>query len=83
MAKAEKLLKRIASEPKDFHWEELVTLMRSFRFELHRGGGSSRKFIQKETRVTLSLHEPHPSGMLKQYQIRMVVELLRNEGYLQ
>ncbi len=82
MAKAEKLLKRIASEPKDLHWEELVTLMRSLGFDLHRGSGSSRKFVQKETRVTLSLHEPHPSGILKQYQIRMVVELLRNEGCL-
>ena len=79
MSKAEKLLKRIQGKPKDFTWGELTTLLADFGYELVNGSGSSRKFIHPATKVVLMMHEPHPGNILKAYQVKAVLELLRAE----
>jgi hypothetical protein len=83
MSKQEKLIRRLLSKPKDFTWPELVSLMTAFGFEVEKSSGSSRKFIQPGTEATLFLHEPHPSKVLKPYQIRDVIHLLKSEGFIQ
>lgn len=47
-----------------------------------KGSGSRRKFVHRETKVTISLHEPHPANILKAYQIRDVLLHLKQEKYL-
>lgn len=69
--------------PKDFTWDELTTVMSAFGFALKTTGGSGRKFIHIETGVTLFMHEPHPSKVLKAYQLREAIDLLRREGFVQ
>jgi hypothetical protein len=83
VSKQEKLLRRLASKPTDFTWSELVSLMTALKFEIEKASGSGRKFIHSETEVTLFIHEPHPSRVLKAYQIRDVVQLLKAEGFIQ
>jgi predicted RNA binding protein YcfA (HicA-like mRNA interferase family) len=83
MSKAGKFLKRIQSKPKDFTWGELTTLLAGFGFELVKGNGSSRKFIHPATKVVLMMHEPHPGNILKAYQVRAALDLLRAEGHIQ
>jgi hypothetical protein len=56
--------------------------MEHFGFELKTGGGSGRKFIHPETRATLFMHEPHPSSILKVYQVRDAVAFLTKEGFI-
>ncbi|MDQ2925437.1 MAG: type II toxin-antitoxin system HicA family toxin [Acidobacteriota bacterium] len=56
--------------------------MTGFGFELKKGSGSSRKFQHPQYEVSHRLHEPHPSGVLKQYQVRQVIEFLIEEEYL-
>ena len=46
------------------------------------GGGSRRKFFNPETGVSISLHEPHPRNELKAYQVRAVLDHLKQEGLL-
>jgi hypothetical protein len=82
MAKIEKFLRRLSSKPADFEWSELKAIMLHFGFELKTTGGSGRKFIHRETRAAHVIHEPHPSKVLKAYQVRDAIAFLTKEGYL-
>ena len=82
MSRAGKAIQRLLSSPKDFTWQELKTIMESFGYELKTGDGSARKFIHPVSKVTLMLHEPHPSGILKVYQVRAAVKLLKQEKHV-
>ena len=84
MSRKEKLIKRFLSCPKDFTWEELVSLLVGLGFqEANTGktGGSRRRFIH-ETQVVIALHKPHPQNILKRYQIEQIIEILRGEELL-
>lgn len=84
MSRKEKLIKRFLSCPKDFTWEELVSLLIGLGFqEANTGktGGSRRRFIS-ETQVVITLHKPHPQNILKRYQIEQIIEILRGEELL-
>ena len=83
MTKAQKLLKRFQSRPKDFTWNELLTLLASLGFELRATDGSNRKFIHAQTGVILMMHEPHPGSILKAYQVRAALDFLKQEGYIE
>jgi HicA toxin of bacterial toxin-antitoxin, len=82
MSKQEKALRRLASKPKDYSWQELVTLMTGLSFTLENAGGSGRKFVQTETGATLFIHAPHPDKTLKAYQIRDAIDILKRGGFL-
>jgi predicted RNA binding protein YcfA (HicA-like mRNA interferase family) len=82
MSKQEKLSRRLLSKPKDFTWSGLVSLMLALGFHVERSSGSGRKFIHEETEAVLFIHEPHPSKVLKPYQVRDVVMLLEREGLI-
>lgn len=84
MSRKEKLLKRIKGRPRDFTWDELTSLLKSLGYEQAKPGttgGSRRRFVH-ETYPTITLHKPHPSNVLKMYQISQIIELLENEGLL-
>ena len=84
MTKIDRLKKRFLSKPKDFSWDELTKLLKSFGYALQTGGktgGSKRKFIDDEG-VEIRLHEPHPGKILKQYQMREIIKHLEKEGHI-
>jgi len=82
MSKQQEILKRLLSKPIDFTWPELATLMKGLSYDLQKAGGSGRKFVHSATGSTLFIHEPHPSKVLKQYQVRDVLHHLTKEGQL-
>lgn len=85
MAKSEKLLKRLLSNPKDFTFGELETLLNSLGFQLLNVGGTSGsavRFVNRETGQVIRLHKPHPSPILKQYLIKFVIGELKKGGFL-
>ena len=78
MSKKEKLIARFLSIPSDFHYDEMVKLLGYFAFqELRKGktSGSRVKFINSEG-VPLMMHKPHPTGIMKRYQLKQVKEVL-------
>ena len=79
MSKLQKAVARLLAKPVDYTWDELQTLMSVLGYELRTSGGSGRKFYDPATKALLFLHEPHPSRILKAYQIRAVIQFLRNE----
>ncbi len=78
ISKREKLINRFLSMPSDFHYNEMVKLLAYFGFEEVKKGktsGSRVKFENTES-VPIMLHKPHPSGIMKKYQMRQVKEIL-------
>lgn len=78
MTKKEKLIVRFLSLPSDFHYDEVVKLLGHFNFtEVKKGktSGSRVKFVNNEG-VIIMLHKPHPSGIMKRYQLKQIKEVL-------
>ena len=78
MSKKEKLLARFLTIPSDFHYNEMVKLLGYYNFkEVKKGktSGSRVKFINPD-KVPIILHKPHPSGIMKRYQLKQIKEVL-------
>ncbi len=86
MSKKEKLIKRFLNMPTDFHYDEMVKLLGYFGFsEVPKGkkSGSRVKFEDTE-RTPIILHKPHPSGIMKKYQMKQSkrgIRLMKNLEY--
>jgi len=64
--------------PSDFHYDEKVKLLGYFGFEEEKKGktsGSRVKFVNRQG-VPIMLHKPHPSGIMKKYQLKQIREVL-------
>lgn len=79
MSKLQKAIERLLAKPVDYTWDELLSLIVGLGFELRTSGGSGRKFFDPATKALFFLHEPHPSKILKAYQIRALIQFLRKE----
>lgn len=82
MSKRQKAIDRLQSRPSEYEWGELALLMDAFGYELKTTSGSGRKFIHRETRATLFMHQPHPTKILKTYQVREAIRFLKQEGHI-
>ncbi len=86
MSKAEKLLNRFLSKPKDFTYNELKKLLLGFGYGnigTGKTAGSRVAFMNPESKHIIKLHKPHPRPELKRYQLDYVEEALRNKGVIQ
>lgn len=84
MSRKDKLVTKLQRKPKDFTWNELVTLLNALGYrELKRGktGGSRRRFVH-DSAALISLHEPHPGNELKAYQVELILETLTQEDLI-
>ena len=84
MSKREKLMQRFLCFPRDFTWQELVSMLAGFGYELSHSGstsGSRVKFLHEEL-PPIILHKPHPTPVLKRYQMEQLAEFLKKEGVL-
>ena len=84
MSKKEKLIKRLLARPKDFTFDELVTLWGFFGYEKDNSGktsGSAVKF-RNASGDTIWLHKPHPSNQLKTYQVKDTINDLTERNLL-
>ncbi len=83
MSQKDKLLDKLLKKPKDFTFDEMVSLLLYLGYELKQGGtGSGVKFIKKNSNEVINFHKPHPSGILKRYVLDQVIEKLRKDGLL-
>ena len=80
MSKHNKTIRRLFSRPTDFGWNELVPLMRALGFDLKVTSGSHRKFIHRSTGAVHFICEPHPSKVLKPYQVRDLIAFFKAQG---
>ncbi|MDE7186091.1 MAG: type II toxin-antitoxin system HicA family toxin [Lachnospiraceae bacterium] len=83
MSKKDKLIERLLKRPKDFTFDEMVSLLAYFGYELKQGGsGSGVKFIKIGSNEVINFHRPHPNGILKKYVLDQVIEKLGKDGLL-
>ena len=76
MSKREKLLARLRSRPKDFTWEDLVSVLKHHDCAVEKGAGSRRRFVHTPSGKHISLHEPHPANIVKMYVLDQTIEFI-------
>ena len=80
-----KLIKRLKTRPKDFSFDEAETLLNYFSYHKSNKGktsGSRVMFINDDHSGVILLHKPHPNNVLKDYQVKQLIEFLTQEGLL-
>lgn len=83
MSQKDKLIARLLKKPKDFTFDEMVSLLAYLGYSLKQGGtGSGVKFTRDSSNEVINFHKPHPNGILKKYVLDQVVEKLRKDGLL-
>ena len=85
MSRKEKLIKRFLSQPKDFTFQELVTLFSIFGFTVNKKGttsGSRVEFVNDAAEKSYSMHKPHPSNVLKPYAMKQALDFLKDENFV-
>lgn len=78
MSNKDKLIKRFLSFPSDFHFDEVTKLLGYFECDFMKGGkisGSRMKFMNSKN-DQIKLHKPHPTGIMKRYQLKQIKEKL-------
>ncbi|MDR1558617.1 MAG: type II toxin-antitoxin system HicA family toxin [Clostridiales bacterium] len=83
MSQIDKLIARLKSKPKDFTFDEAKALLESFGYVMSVSGktSGSRVCLVRNKKV-FRMHKPHPRKELLAYQIRELIDELKQEGLL-
>lgn len=84
LGQKEKLIERLKSKPKDFTFDDAELLLKYFEYRRSNKGktsGSRVMFISNE-HPSILLHKPHPRKELLEYQIKQLIEILKQEGLI-
>lgn len=85
MGQKEKLIKKLLSNSISFTFEEAETLPGYFSYKRSNKGktsGSRVIFSSEEYKTKILLHKPHPRKELLEYQIKQLIDQLKQEGLL-
>lgn len=84
MTQIDKLMKRFLSMPNDFTWVELRRVLVGLRYEETQAGktSGSRVRFMHEDYPPISLHKPHPKPTLKEYQVKQILQTLKERGQI-
>jgi hypothetical protein len=84
IGKKEKALLRLRGRPKDYTFVEAVALAKALGATVSNKGHSSGSRTQfRLNRARLEIHEPHPRKELLPYQIRGMIEFLKEAGVIE
>ena len=85
MGSKEKLIERFKKLPKDFTFEESVSLLGYFGHRQHNKGATSSsriRFKNEETGQWIDLHRPHPDSIMKGWMMKTIYQHLKNNGLI-
>jgi hypothetical protein len=85
MGQKDKLISKLISHPKDLTFNEAVTLLKYFDYTLDNKGktsGSRVIFVNRRSGCTILMHKPHSGKELLDYQIKQLIDQLRQEGLI-
>ncbi|MCP3891672.1 MAG: type II toxin-antitoxin system HicA family toxin [Desulfobulbaceae bacterium] len=77
-----KALDKLQNKPTDFKWPQVERIMLHFGYKLLQGDGSRVKFYNKEKNSLLLLHKPHNPKTLRPYQVDLIINKLKEDGYI-
>lgn len=84
MTQLDKLIKRLLTFPTDFSWIELKKILLSLGYKQSHAGktsGSRVRFIHNDFEPII-LHKPHPTSILKGYQLKQIITALQDRGVI-
>ena len=76
MNKKDKLIQRFCNLPRDFTFDEMVSLFAQCGFMLNNKGstsGSRVEFINEKENHSYIMHKPHPQNIIKGYVMKQGV----------
>ena len=84
MGQKEKLINRLLSKPKDFTFKEAETLLGYLDYSRYDKGktSGSRVVFVSESHPPIMLHKPHPRKELLDYQVKQLIETLKQEDLI-
>ncbi|MDR1517936.1 MAG: type II toxin-antitoxin system HicA family toxin [Dysgonamonadaceae bacterium] len=81
MSTKEKLIERFKSQPSDFTFDEVVTMLRKLGYTKNNKGKTSGSRVEFESDGdSLILHKPHPNNTMKGYQMKQILEYLNKHN---
>ncbi len=81
MGSKEKLVERFKKKPKDFTYEETLSLLAYFGYQEHTKGstsGSRVRFKNEATGAYIDIHRPHPGSIMKEWMVKTIYQHLKN-----
>ena len=85
MGTKDKLKERFKRKPKDFTYEETVTLLSQLGYaEYNKGAtsGSRVRFKNEALGTYIDIHRPHPGSIMKEWMVKTIFQHLRNNGLI-
>jgi len=86
MGTKEKLIERFKTQPKNFTFNEMKSLMGGFGFELSNKGktsGSRVRFQHTELKIIIDIHKPHTSGApIRETTMKDIFNTLSNSNLI-
>ena len=84
MGQKEKLINRLKSRPKDFTFDEVESLLGYLDYKRSDKGrtSGSRVMFVSDNHPPIMMHKPHPRKELLDYQIKQLLEMLKQEGLI-
>ena len=85
MGSKDKLLERFKKKPKDFTYEETVSLLAHFGYSEYQKGatsGSRVRFKNEATGSYIDIHRPHPGSIMKEWMVKTIYQHLKNNGLI-
>lgn len=85
MSQLEKAIERLLSCPKDYSYDEAVSLMNKLGFREDNKGktsGSRVRFFRETDKRVVLLHKPHPQSTMKLYAVKELKLFLESIGEL-
>ncbi|OQX76468.1 MAG: hypothetical protein B6D64_09775 [Bacteroidetes bacterium 4484_276] len=85
MSSIEQLIEKLLTKPRDFTWNELGKLLKSYGYEELKSGKTARSrraFVNNFSNHVIRLHKPHPGSILKKYQVDRIIDELKKEELL-
>lgn len=83
MGKKDKLIQKLKTIPKDFTFDEMLSLLEYLGFSVSNKGktsGSRIKFYKGD--MVIILHKPHPRKELLEYQLKQILDILMKESLI-
>ena len=85
MGRKEKLIRRFLQLPKDFTFDEIITLLGYFDYRIDNKGttsGSRVSFKNTKIGVSINIHKPHPSPVMKEWMMKQIYLHLKNNSLI-
>ena len=84
MGQKEKSIARLLSQPKDFTFSDMEILLGYFEYKRNDKGrtSGSRVMFINDKYASIMLHKHHQRKELLDYQVKQVIEVLKQEGLI-